>query len=58
MTNVQRVYKALRKTTILSKSECRKAAIKITSKPIEYADTSKVTEYGLTQNLSFSIRVF
>jgi hypothetical protein len=29
MTKLQRIYKALRVTTILSKRECRKAAIKL-----------------------------
>ena len=29
MTKVQRIYKALRKTTILSKHDCRYAAIKL-----------------------------
>lgn len=28
MTYIQRAYKALRRTTILSKAECRKLAIK------------------------------
>ena len=32
MSYIQRVYKALRKTTILPKSECRKAAIRIAAK--------------------------
>jgi hypothetical protein len=29
MTNIQRIYKALRLLTILSKTDCRKAAIKL-----------------------------
>jgi hypothetical protein len=32
MTNVQRIYKALRLLTILSKADCRKAAIKLAQK--------------------------
>lgn len=32
MTNVQLIYKALRRMTILSKAECRKAAVKLAAK--------------------------
>ena len=32
MTQAQRIYKALRLTTILSKAECRKAVAKIIQK--------------------------